>query len=56
MDAGLFFVVSSPEAMAEAEAEAVIENLLKVWDILACSSLLRVQRSLLRLTLSLRTF
>jgi hypothetical protein len=28
MDAGLFFVVSSPEVVAE--AEAVIENLLKV--------------------------
>jgi hypothetical protein len=29
MDTGLFFVASSPEAMAE--ADAVIENLLKVW-------------------------
>jgi hypothetical protein len=28
MDAGLFFIVSSPEVMAE--ADAVIENLLKV--------------------------
>jgi hypothetical protein len=29
MDAGLFFVVSSPEVMTE--ADAVIENLLKIW-------------------------
>jgi hypothetical protein len=29
MDAGLFFVFSSPEVMAK--ADAVIENLLKVW-------------------------
>ncbi len=29
----MFFVVSSPEVMAE--ADAVMENLLKVWGILA---------------------
>jgi hypothetical protein len=38
----MFFVVSSPEAMAE--ADAVIENLLKVGGIQACSLLSRVQR------------
>jgi hypothetical protein len=31
MHAGLFFIVSSPEAMAK--ADVVIENLLKVWGI-----------------------
>ncbi len=40
---GVLFVVSSPEAMAE--ADAVIENLLKVWEIHPCSLLSRVQRS-----------
>jgi hypothetical protein len=50
MDADLFFVVSSPEVMAE--ADAVIENLLKVW-VQACSLLYRVQRSWPRLRLSL---
>jgi hypothetical protein len=44
---------SSPEAMAE--ADAVIENLLKVW-MKPCSLLSRVQKSWPRLTLSLRTF
>jgi hypothetical protein len=37
----VFFVFSSPEAMAE--ADAVIENLLKVWGTQSCSLLLRVQ-------------
>ncbi len=50
----MFLDVSSPEA--EAEADAVIENLLKVGGICACSLLSLVQRSWPRLTLSLRTF
>jgi hypothetical protein len=54
MDAGLFFLFSSPEVMAE--ADAILKNLLKVWGIHACSVLYRVQRSWLRLMLSLRTF
>jgi hypothetical protein len=39
MDAGLFFIVSSPEVMAE--ADAVIENLIKGW-MQACSLLSQV--------------
>ncbi len=41
----MIFVVSSPEVMGEADTDtdAVVENLLKVWGILACSLLLRVQ-------------
>jgi hypothetical protein len=52
MDAGLFFIVSSPEVMAE--ADAVVENLIKGW-MQACSFWSRVQRSWPRLTLSLKT-
>jgi hypothetical protein len=35
----MFFVVSSPEVMAE--ADAVIKNMLKVWGIHGCSLLSR---------------